>query len=161
MKDLLAGLGARERFLLLAGGIVIAVVLLYGLVWKPLGDRVASLRVTVAEQGALHQWMQASAQEIRQLRGQQRPVAGERASLLSLTDRTARERGLGTAIRRVEPEGSDKVRIQLEQVPFDDMAGWLEHLVSRHDVRIELITIDAREQSGLVNARLTLESPGT
>lgn len=159
MKDLLAGLGARDRFLLLAGGVVIAIALLYGLVWKPLGDRVASLRVAVVDQAALLQWMQGTAQDIRQLRGQQRPGAGERASLLSLTDRTARERGLGAAIRRVEPEGGDKVRIQLEQAPFDDMVGWLELLISRHGVRIEIISIDARDQAGLVNARLTLQSP--
>ncbi len=160
MKDLLAGLGARDRFLLLAGGVVIAIALLYGLVWKPLGNRVASLRVAVVEQAALHQWMQGTAQEIQQLRGQQRPGTGERASLLSMTDRTARERGLGPAIRRVEPEGGDKVRIQLEQAPFDDMVGWLELLVARHGVRIELISIDARDQ-GLVNARLTLQSPAS
>lgn len=159
MKDLLAGLGARERFLLLIGAVLIALVLLYGLLWKPLGDRVASLRATVAEQGALHQWMQATGQEIRQLRGQRRPERAERASLLALADRTARERGLGAAIRRVEPEGADKVRIQLEQAPFDDMVVWLEQLVARHGVRIDIITIDARDQPGLVNARLTLHSP--
>ncbi len=159
MKELLAGLGARDRFLLLIGAVLITLVLLYVLAWKPLGDRVASLRSTVAEQGLQLQWMQGAAQEIQRLRGQQRPATGERASLLALTDRTARERGLGAAIRRVEPEGSDKVRIQLEQAPFDDMTVWLEQLVARHGVRIEIITIEARDQAGLVNARLTLQSP--
>lgn len=159
MKALLAGLGARERFLLMAGAVLIALVLLYGLAWKPLGDRVSSLRATVAEQSALQQWMQTTAEDIRRLRGQQRPPAGERASLLSLADRTAREHGLGAAIRRVEPEGGDKVRIQLEQAPFDDMTRWLEQLVARHTVVIEIITIEARDEAGLVNARLTLQGP--
>ncbi len=157
MKALLAGLGARERFLLMAGVALITLVLLYGLVWKPLGDRVSSLRATVIEQTALHQWMQTTAGEIRRLRGQQRPPSGERASLLSLADRTAREHGLGAAIRRVEPEGGDKVRIQLEQAPFDDITRWLEQLVARHAVVIEIITIEARDEAGLVNARLTLQ----
>lgn len=160
MKELLAGLGARERFLLLAGAVLVALVLLYGLAWKPLGERVASLRTTVAEQTALHQWMQGAVQEIRQLRGRQQPATGERASLLALADRTAREHGLGAAIRRVEPEGGDKVRIQLEQAPFDDVTGWLEQLVARHGVRIEIITIETRDQQpGMVNARLTLQAP--
>ncbi len=161
MKELLAGLGARDRFLLAFGALLVAVALFYGIVWKPLGDRVMALRVSVAEQAETHLWMQEAAREIRELRGQQAPARGARASLLSLTDRTARERGLGPAIRRVEPEGADKVRIQLEQAPFDDMVTWLEQLVARERVRIEIITIDARDQAGLVNARLTLQSPGS
>lgn len=159
MKELLAGLGARDRFLLALGAVLVTVALLYGVVWKPLGERVAALRVTVAEQAATHEWMQEAAREIRQLRNRQGPARAGQTSLLSLSDRTARQHGLGPAIRRVEPEGADKVRIQLEQAAFDDITAWLENLVAREGVRIEIITVDARDQPGLVNARLTLHSP--
>lgn len=161
MNSLLAGLGARERFVLVIGLVLVALLLLWALLWKPLGDRIGQMRTTVAEQAGVEQWMQASAREVRQLRGSQTTARADRQSLLALTDRTARERGLGASIRRVEPEGSDKVRIQLEQAPFDDMMTWLEQLVIRHQVRVESVTIDSRDQAGVVNARLTLESPSS
>lgn len=158
MNQFLAGLGARERFLLAAGATVLALALLYALAWHPLAQRVDRLRVTVIEQIALQQWMQAASQEVRRLRASQSGQRTERQSLLALTDRTAREAGLGPAIRRVEPEGTDRVRIVLEQAGFDEMVSWLELLVSRFLVRVDSVTVDARNEPGLVNARLVLQA---
>lgn len=159
MKQLLANLGARERLLLILGTALVIVLLLYVTVLKPLSDRNAQLRTAIAEQSDLYLWMQETGAEIRRLRGGQTVTRDARQSLLALTDRTARERGLGGAIRRVEPEGSSKVRMQLERAPFDDMVSWLEFLTASHGVRIETITIESRDETGLVNARLTIETP--
>jgi len=161
MRQYLAGLGVRERFLLIGGGVVLIVALLYALAWKPLGDRVERLRVTVSEQAALHQWMQSAAAEVQRLRAGRSGQRTERQSLLSLTDRTAREGGLAPAIRRVEPEGTDRVRIVLEQAGFDDMVNWLELLVSRHQVVVDSATVEARPEPGQVNARLVLQAPAS
>ena len=158
MNQFLAGLGARERFLLIAGATVLMLVLLYGLAWSPLSERVERLRATVAEQLALQQWMEAAAQEVRRLRAAQPGQRTERQSLLALTDRTAREAGLGPALRRVEPEGTDRVRIVLEQAGFDDMVSWMELLVSRFQVRIDSVTVESRNEPGLVNARVVLQA---
>jgi general secretion pathway protein M len=102
--------------------------------------------------------METSAQEVKRLRGARPGQRAEGQSLLALTDRTAREAGLGPAIRRVEPEGNDRVRIVLEQAGFDDMTAWLEQLVSRSQVRIDNVTVDKRPEPGLVNARLVLQA---
>jgi general secretion pathway protein M len=162
MNRFLAGLGARERFLLIAAGVLLVLFLLYLLAWKPLQQRTERLRVTVHEQQALEQWMTAAAQEARRLRAVQPATQrAERQSLLALTDRTAREAGLGPAIRRVEPEGSDRARIVLEQVAFDDLATWLEQLVVRHQIVIDSVTVDNRNEPGLVNARLVLQAPAS
>lgn len=155
----LAGLGQRERLMLAAGAAALAALLLYFAMWRPLDTRVDRLRETVGDQRTLLQWMETSAQEVQRLRGAQPRQRAERQSLLALADRTAREAGLGPAIRRVEPEGSDRVRIVLEQAGFDDMTAWLEQLVSRSQVRIDNVTIDNRPEAGLVNARLLLQAP--
>lgn len=158
MNQFLSGLGARERVLLIAGGIVLLLMLLYALAWRPMAERADRLRVTVNEQVMLHQWMQSAAAEVQRLRSARTASGTERQSLLSLADSTARQAGLGPAIRRVEPEGADRVRIVLEQAGFDDMVSWLELLVSRHRVALDTVTVDSRPEPGLVNARLVLQA---
>ena len=161
MKNFLAGLGARERLLLIAGGGLLALILLYGLAWRPLTEHVGQLRATVTEQQALETWMQGAVDEVKRLRGTQGANRAERQSLLSLADRTARQSGIGPAVRRVEPEGTDKVRLQLEQAPFDDMMAWIESLVSQYHVHIDTVTVESRDQPGVVNARIILQAPNT
>lgn len=160
MNRWFAGLDARERFLVVAGTVLLLVLILYVMVWRPLGDRVERLEVRVAEETALVQWMQAAAAEAQRLRASGADTRGTRQSLLSLTDGSAREAGLGGAIRRIEPEGADRVRIVLEQAGFDTMTAWLERIVARHAVAIETATIERRAEPGTVNASLVLRAPG-
>jgi general secretion pathway protein M len=158
MKQLIANLSDRERVLLSAGGGGAMIVLLFLIAWHPFSRHVDQLRDNVAAQRELHAWMQQAAMEVKQLRGSApaRNSAGQ--SLLSAADSTARQHGLAGAMKRVEPEGTDKVRIRLEQAGFDDMTRWLELLVREHGVHIESITIDGRNQTGTVDARLTLQA---
>ncbi|MDR2877032.1 MAG: type II secretion system protein M [Chromatiales bacterium] len=159
MKRYLAGLGQNERLLLALGGAILVLAVLSFGVWLPLDTRVDRMRTTIGDQRALLQWMQTSAQEVRRLRQTQPRQPAEHQSLLALSDRAAREAGLGPAIRRVEPEGNDRVRIVLEQAGFDDMTNWLEQLVNRSQIRIDNVTVDNRPEPGLVNARLLLQAP--
>jgi general secretion pathway protein M len=161
MNEFLAGLGVRERLLVFIGGGLLLLVLLYGLAWRPMSERVGQLRATVSEQRALEKWMEGAVAEVKRLRGAQSANRAERQSLLSLADRTARQSGIGPAVRRVEPEGADKVRLQLEQAPFDDMMAWIESMVSQYHVHIDTVTVESRDQSGLVNARVIIQAPTT
>lgn len=158
MKRLIANLSNRERVLLAVGGAGLAIVLLFLIAWLPFSRHVDRLHDTVAEQRELRLWMTRAAEEVKQLRGAAptRKTMGQ--SLLSVADSAARQHGLAAAMKRVEPEGADKVRIRLEQAGFDDMTRWLELLAREHGVRIESITIDGRGQTGIVDARLTLQA---
>lgn len=161
MNEWWANLGARERMLVIVAAVVVALAALYGLAWRPFSERMQRLEQTVAEQRELRAWMESAAQEVQRLRraggGPGRTGGG---SLLSVADRTAKEAGLGGAVKRVEPEGTGKVRIRLEQAGFDDLSRWLQRLAREFDVRVESITVDGGRQTGIVNARLTLEGAG-
>ncbi len=163
MNKFLANLNRGERRWVLGGGAVLLVLLIYTLGWLPFSREVTRLQDIVSEQRALAAWMEQAAKEARRLRGLSAGTADSRArrSLLALTDQTAKQAGLGNAIKRVEPEGQDKVHIRLEQAAFDDLIAWLEKLQLGHQVRIVSITIDRQELPGLVDVRLTLEEGGT
>jgi len=156
MRAWFSGLEANERRMLIAGGGLLLVMLLYAGLWEPLTGKIDMLRVSTTEQAALLTWMRSTAQEVKQLRGrsgqQAKPATGQ--SLLSLVDRTAKSGRLGSALKRVQPDGDEKVGVWMEAANFDDLVRWLVALETRHDVRVVSSVFQALEASGRVDARL-------
>lgn len=162
MKEWWQGLQLQERRTLSIGAGVLALLLIYFGVLEPLTSHFSNLEQSVAEQQKLRDWMTKSAAEVRRLQSQGGGrVASDGRSLLTLVDQTARAENLGPALRRVEPEGSDKVvRVTLEQAPFDDVIRWLQTIKQRNGVNVVSITFDKQPVSGMVNARMTLTGNG-
>jgi len=75
-----------------------------------------------------------------------------------VADSEARSARLGPALKRVEPEGSDAVRVWLDGASFDELVGWLDVMSSRYGADVDTITLERAEAAGLVNARLTLRA---
>lgn len=160
MKAWLENLDPRERLMVAAGAALLVLFLLYILVWSPLHSGYDSMRTTVEEQRATALWMQQSAQTLKGLKrsgGRSRQGLGGR-SLLSVADSTARAGGLGPALKRVEPEGGDSVRVWLDGAPFDVLVKWLGTLSTIHGVNAETVTMERSDAAGRVNARLTLQA---
>ncbi len=162
MKGWLATLNPRERLMVIGGASLLLLALLVGS-WLSFVSDVERMREVVSGQRAVSQWMESAALEATQLRkgggGKPRVVSGG-ASLLLLVDQTAKRSGLGSAVKRVEPDGSDRVRIRLERVNFDMMMRWLEGLQSKNAVSVDSITVDQHQDSGMANVRLTLKGAG-
>lgn len=160
MKAWLESLGSRERMMLIAGAVLLGLLLFYVLVLAPIRASYYALQEGVAEQRDTLVWMQGSAQTIQRLRSSGGAVAtglGGR-SLLSVADSTARAGGLGVALKRVEPEGGNSVRVWLDGAPFDVLVKWLVTLSTQHGVDANSATLERSETAGQVNARLTLEA---
>ena len=160
MKAWLDKLDPRERLMVTVGAVLLVLFLIYILVWSPLHSGYDSLRNTVATQRTTAQWMQVSAQTLKGLkRNSGRAVQGLGGrSLLSVADSTARAGGLGPALKRVEPEGSDNVRVWLDGASFDVVVKWLGTLSTIHGVNAETATLERSGGAGRVNARLTLQA---
>lgn len=159
MRAWFDSLEARERLMVAAGSALLVLFLLYVLVWSPIHSGYDALRNNVEEQRATAMWMQESAQALASLKrnsGKAAQGLGGK-SLLSVADSTARAGGLGSALKRVEPEGSDSVRVWLDGAPFDVLVKWLGTL-STLGVSTESATLERGEATGRVNARLTLQA---
>ena len=162
MKNWLAGLEPRERALVYAVTVFVGLFLLYAIFIKPLYSKYDKLVDSVDQQRETVQWMQQSVATIRQLKGSGPAAEGLAGrSLLSVTDTAARAARLGPALKRVEPEGSDAVRVWLDAASFDALVGWLEVMSSRYGANVDTITLERAEAAGLVNARLTLRAVGS
>lgn len=151
------GLQARERLVLGVGGIGAAVLLLYGLVWSPLQNELTRLRAAVSQEQAQLEWMRAQSARVTQLRGLQ-PKSINSAGLLSFVDQSAISYDVKSAIKRIEPEGANAVRVALDGVTFDPLINWIVNLQKQGGVRVENATLDGLSAPGTVNARLLLRA---
>lgn len=158
MKTWWDSLSVRERLLVAGGAVLTLTLLFYALAWQPFQASSRRLRHSVAEQRADLAWMRQAAAEIKRLEGVSgaRPASDGR-SLLTLVDQTARAAGLGNALKRVAPQGDDKLSAQLDLVEFDPFIAWLGALERNHRLTIVNLSVDRTAAAGRVNARVILQ----
>ena len=158
MREWLESLQPRERAALVAATAITVVALIYVLAWEPLDSAVSRLRDNLASQSAALAWMQSASLEVRQLkRSQPRRATGRNRSLLAIVDQSAQRAGLRQALQRMEPEGSDSVKLWVTATAFDKLVVWLGDLQSKEGVAISALAINPTEVPGQVEARLTLQ----
>jgi general secretion pathway protein M len=159
MRGWWEGLQPRERRMLAIGAAVVAAMLGWALLWYPLSHARADLAARVAHQRDDLAWMRQALGEVGSLRAQGARSRADRQgkSLLALADVSARGAGLTGALKRVEPAGSDSVRVNLEIADFDALMSWLDALARDYGVQVTDFSADKVEGLGLVNARVTLQ----
>jgi general secretion pathway protein M len=157
VRDWLDNLSARERNLVYGAGGLLAVALLYLVVVMPFQMSGKKMTARVQQKSVDLAWMQASAPQAMAAAGVAQQAGGE--SLVVLVARTAREAGLGEALRDQSPDGDAGLRLRIEAASFDTLVTWLGSLQQQYGVTIESANIDAAAP-GLVNATLSLKQAG-
>ena len=162
MKAWWQQLSARDRNILIWGGLISAILLLWALVWDPLQDSRASLRQSISEQRSTRLWLEQVEQMLlRQPNQQQRPSRQEfEGSLLRLVDDTVRAQGMAAAIERMEPDSPGQVRLWLRSAEFDTLVQWMEQVSADYGLLIAQAQL-SKDQAGRVNARLLISEPNS
>ena len=159
MKDWFLSLEQRERLFVSVGTVAVILALLYALVWKPLDDGHKALASSVDA------W-QRSLADLRPLRGMRppvsssaSPVAGGNQTPVVIVDQTLRARGLDRSLQRSQPTTSNGIRVEFENVAFDDLVLWLNDLGTQYAMQVASgsLSTSSRSGPGRVNATLTLE----
>jgi general secretion pathway protein M len=157
VRDWLDSLSARERNLVYVAGGLLAIAAVYLVLVMPFQVSGKKMAARVEQKSADLAWMQASAPQAMAAAGIAQSAGGE--SLVVLVARTAREAGLGDALRDQSPDGNAGLRLRIEAASFDMLMTWLASLQQRYGVTIDSATIDAAAP-GLVNATLSLKQAG-
>jgi general secretion pathway protein M len=158
LRDWVDGLSPRERNLVYGAGALLALALIYLVLLLPFQTSGKRLNARVQQKSSDLAWMQAQAPAAMQAAGAARG-AGKGESLVVLVDRTARDAGLGAALRDQSPDGNSGLRVRLEGASFDTLVVWLASLQQQHGVTIDVANIDAAGP-GVVNATLGLKQAG-
>jgi general secretion pathway protein M len=160
MKDWFAGLEQREQIFVAGGAAVVLIALFYSFIWEPLdtGQRTLSAEVATWER---------SLAELKPLKGLQAsgsgntPVVSNAAQQtpVVIVDQTLRARGLDRALKRSQPTTSNGIRVEFDNVAFDDLVLWLGDLSSQYAMQVTSGSMSTSSQSapGRINATFTLE----
>jgi general secretion pathway protein M len=147
-------LAPRERRLVYLAGGLVAVAAIYFIIVMPIQAYSSRAASRVAQKAADLAWMQQAAPQVMAAAATGGGGSGE--SLVVLVDRTAREAGLGAAVRDQSPNGDNGLRLRLEGAQFDVLMAWLVNLQQQYGVTVDSANVDAATAPGLVNASLTL-----
>ena len=146
----------REQWVLALGSVATVLLLIYSLVWQPLQQQAAQLKVQVHAQIQLHQWMQQAAQQVTYLKTRQAMQAKPTGSLLYLLDKSLQASSLNNMDKRITPKDEQHVAVDYEQVPFSALLQWLVTLKSQYNIEATEVHVKRLQQQGLVKAQLKL-----
>lgn len=160
MRSWFEGLESREQLFVSLGVVVVVAALFYGLVWAPLdrnhdamADSVADWHHSLAELGSLKGMAQTSGSATKTAgsTSQQAPII--------IVDQTLRSRQLEQFRRRSQPTSSNGIRVEFENVAFDELVLWLGDLSDQYSMNVQAGSLSKGSQSGAgrINATLTLE----
>ena len=157
MKQFIAQLSRREKQLLMYGGLLVLVVLLWLLVYRPVTEYLsqqAALKTQLQQQ--LSSMQQAAAGLTGQVSQDTRELpAGQTFS--AWIDGQLKQLGMQQAVKRSEPIDDKTVTLWLESVPFDPWADWLQRINQQYGVVVEQVDVSITDRSlGLVTLRMRI-----
>jgi general secretion pathway protein M len=156
MRDWFDSLQARERLFVMTAAVFLAFAVLYLGIWMPLDRGQKSLSLSVDT------WKTALA-DLRPLKGQLQSsgsgqTTGRDQSLVVIIDNTLRERGLYSALQRSQPTAGNGIRVEFENVAFDDLVLWLGDLSNNYGLQVRSGSFsNPQDSEGRVNSTVTLE----
>jgi len=158
VKDWFDSLQTRERLFVGVGALFVTFALIYGLVWAPLDAKHTILKNDVEN------W-QRSLAELRPLLSAPSTSSGPRTnprsqqSPIIIVDQTLRSRGLERYRRRSQPTANNGIRVEFENVAFDELVLWLGDLSEEYAMHVQSGSFGKTSQAGQgrINATLTLE----
>lgn len=160
MKQWFLSLTQRERVMVQAAASVVGIFLLYLLIVEPISSTYEKNKKNVASSMETLQWMRTAAQEVKKLSGGRATTGRTKGKqfVLSTVDRSAKNAGLASVMKRVQPESDTGVRVWFENAPFDKLIKWLSIIEFKHGLYVNEINIEKTESTGLVNVRVFLDS---
>jgi len=160
MKNWFLGLEQREQIFVGGGAIVVLIAVFHTLVWVPLDTGQESLAQEV------DLW-QRSLADLKPLTGMQPGTTDGRPNVANagsqtpvvIVDQTLRARGLDRALQRSQPTTSNGIRVEFDNVAFDELVLWLGDLSSQYGMEVSSGSMSQTSQSGpgRINATFTLE----
>lgn len=152
-------LSARERLLLFGGGAVLLASGLYAFTYQPLIDAQQRLETSMAAQRQIGDQLRRIAAEAAALQSAAPDAVAVDSgqSLISVIDASSLAMNIKPAIKRLTPEGPNKVTLWLERCEFDRLIAWLAQLDRQQRITVEQLAL-SREPgaAGQVAGKVTL-----
>jgi len=151
----LATLSDRDKRYLAVGGLLLALILGYFVAYEPLSVESRRLHAGLMRQSSDLQWMRQALVTLASCPAhRQTPETGK--ALLVVVDRTIRDAGLKQQLKRVQPDGDDRLRLWFEHASFASLAQWLDSLEKKQGIVVDSANVDRQQEAGVVSAKVGL-----
>lgn len=158
MRDWFDSLQARERLFVVAAAVFLVFAVLYLGIWMPLDRGQKTLSASVDNWKTALTELRPLISQLRSTGPGQSQTTGRNQSLVVIIDNTLRERGLYSALQRSQPTTGNGIRVEFDNVAFDDLVLWLGDLSARYGLQVQSGSFsNPQESAGRVNSTLTLE----
>ncbi len=147
---------SRERIALLLLAAFLSLVVLYLMVWSPINNFAADSKRDRDRFLGLYQYFSSTLDEAKSVAGNPKSPQATGQSLLTEVSRSAQR--LGISPSRMQPEGSDAVSVWFDKVVFTQLMLWIERMESEQGIVVRQITLERRDVSGEVSARVLLRN---
>lgn len=170
MKAWWAGLNRRERMTVGIGVYVVALIIVWFGIVRPLDTDNARLRAGVAVEGNDYAWMRHAAAQVLRLRAPRSDSnhaatsqgttahGGQSGSLLAQLNASLTGANLAASLQSMRPDGDNKVYIVLKGCAYTSLSKWLA-LLTRSGINVAEAQLDRRGPDD-VDARLSLKRRG-
>ena len=159
MKNWFYSLEDRERLFVSVGALIVAIALIYGFAWVPLDKKHTEATASVSDwHRSLAELQPLKGAATQATRGSSRSNSSQRAPII-IVDQTLRSRGLEQYRKRSQPTSSNGIRVEFEDVAFDELVIWLGDLSEQYEMTVQAGSLSAGNRSGpgRINGTLTLE----
>ncbi len=144
----------REQLALRALAVMLALTLVWLLLWQPLRHGHQDAVADYQRNARLRAWIEDNSHAVRgAAKNTARVSTG--ADWIAQLSRSADSAGV--ALRGFSPEGEQAVRIQIEAQPFAEVLGWLQQLENQQGIRVATAELSSTSSAGLINLRATLK----
>ncbi len=157
MKQFLQRLSLRERLLLFGGIALLLISGLYAFLYQPMIEEQQRLKKAIEVQRQLKDYLQGIGAEVAGLQGNSPKVPDATQSLLGIIDNGSEQSGIKPAIKRLVPEGQEKVMLWLERCDFDQLMVWIAVLDKEQGISVQQMAISLeQDRAGLVGGKVLL-----
>ena len=152
-------LSQRERGLILAGVLAIALVVGYLYVWNPLVAKRLQLQQEIKRDQQTLKWLSRADQQIEQLRRAGVKLPSPRSeAVLVIVERLLKQRHLNPYVTQVQQSNAKTVVLKLQDVPFDQFVQWLILLWREQQLRVQSLSLQRSVTEGTVSVTVTLST---
>ena len=150
-------LSRRERWIIIAGSLLVVIALLYTFLWLPLSDAATRALQKTDSQIQLLEWMQRADRRIEIARANGIELDSTKTPILLTTVESAYSAcHLSDSIQSVQQPKHNKVSLSLHQVPFDRFIDCTHQLLRREGLAAQHLKVMATATAGLVNVEITI-----
>lgn len=154
-----SALKKSEQSMLIYGLLVVLLTMSYFYLWTPYKKSINDTQEKISHAREDIVWLETMSKKIKQLKtGSNTSVGSYSGSLIDVVDKSIKQNKLNEKISLLEKSGSDKVVIQFNKIPFDELIKLMGYIKKRYGILIKNIDVKRSDNDKLVNSRIILIS---